>query len=100
MPGTQALNDYLLSECMSIIYMLVYLKAGEGYVRKQGPNIEHFLGFVLKNNIIMPMDSQLEGNILQLFLKGIIISKLKLSSETADENKYDVALLVLDTDIL
>lgn len=69
-------------------------------MRKQGPNIEHFLGFVLKNNIIMPMDSPLEGNILQLFLKGIIISKLKLSSETADENKYDVALLVFDTDIL
>lgn len=59
----------------------------EGYVRKQGPNLEHFLGFVFQNNIIMSIDSQLVGNILQLFLKGIIISKLKLSSETADENK-------------
>lgn len=46
------------------------------------------------------MDSQLVGNILQLFFKGMIISKLKLSSETADENKDEVALLVFDTDIL
>lgn len=100
MSGTQALNDYLLSERMSIICMLVYLKAGEGYVRKQGPNIEHFLGFVLQNNIIMSMGSQLVENILQLVLKGIIFPKLKFSSETADENKYGVALLVFDTDIL
>lgn len=58
------------------------------------------LGFVLQNSIIISVDSQLVVSILQLFLKGMIISKLKLSSETADENKDEVALLVFDTDVL